>query len=72
MSATRDFDLTKRAMAALEEQSELGRRAVALIRRLREHITGLKEQLEVSERQVRDQARQIEKLGRELAELKTR
>lgn len=68
----RDFALSKRAMDILEKQSELGRRAVFLIRRLREQMAGLSEKLDMAERQVRDQARQIEKLNRELSELKTR
>ncbi len=62
-------NLQDRALVVLEQQSDLGRMGVALIRRQRAKIQELEAGLEQAERAVRDQALQIERLQQRLAQL---
>jgi hypothetical protein len=56
---------TERAVAALEQTSPLGARAAYAIKDHQNRMRALEERCEKAERQVRDQARTIERLKRE-------
>ena len=65
------INIQERALAVLDTQGDLARQAAGTIRKQRHRIRILEGELERTERAVRDQALQIERLQQELAELRT-